>query len=480
VNTRVAKSSRLSLLLAASLLALAAGGCTTVGPTYKRPEVAPEAQFRSQVGPAEANSLADLPWWQVFHDPALQALISEGLSHNYDLKAAIARIDEASAQVRIARADLYPQVNYQAYASRQKTLVPFEPPVYPTYNTFGLAASAAWEIDLWGRVRHAADAASANLYAQEDVRRAVMLSLVSAIASGYFALLEFDRELAIAQESAKVYKQTLDLFNERFEAGRDSKLGVVRAQANYEYSQASIAALTRAITQQENALCVLIGVYPRPIARSTPLTGETMPATPTGQTTALLERRPDVQQAEQVMIGANAELGVAVANYFPRIGLGALFGYEATRPEDIFKSGSLIWGLGANLAGPIFQGGRLDAAYHAQQAFWDETVAGYKKVITVAFQETSDALIAQQTLVGQRASLEQQVDALREAVDLAMQRYNAGRATYFEVLEAEQLLFPSMDALAQTQRDQLIAVVDLYKALGGGWNLKDGDWTTPH
>lgn len=480
MNTRVAMGSRTPLALAASLLTLGLAGCVELGPTYKRPQVAPVAQFRSQVGPSEANSLADLPWWQVFHDPGLQALISEGLSNNYDLKAAIARIDQASAQVGIARADLYPQVGYEAYASRQKSLVPFEPPLYSTYNTFGLGVSAAWEADLWGRVRHTAEAASANLYAQEDVRRAVMLSLVSAIAAGYFSLLELDQELAIAQESANTYKQTLDLFTQRFQAGRDSKLGVVRAQANYEYSEATIAALTRAITQQENALCVLIGAYPRPIARGIALTAEIMPATPLGQTTALLERRPDVLQAEQVMIGANAEIGVAVANYFPRIGLGALFGWDATRPGDLFKSASLIWGLGANLAGPIFQGGRLDSAYHAQQAFWDESIAGYKKVITVAFQETSDALIAQQTLVGQRSSLERQVDALREAADLAMQRYEGGRAAYFEVLEAQQLLFPSKDALAQTQRDQLIAVVNLYKALGGGWNLKDADWTTPH
>jgi outer membrane protein, multidrug efflux system len=480
VNTRVAMSSRTALLLAAALLLGVVAGCAGVGPTYKRPEVAPVAQFRSQVGPSEANSLADLPWWQVFHDPALQALIGEGLSNNYDLRVAVARIQEASAQVGVARADLYPQVGYQAYASRQKTLVPFEPPVYPTYNSLGLAASAAWEIDLWGRVRHATEAASANLYAQEDVRRAVMLSLVSAIASGYFSLIELDRELAIAQESANVYKQTLDLFNQRFQAGRDSKLGVVRAQANYEFSQASIAALTRAITQQENALCVLLGAYPRPIARGTALSDETMPVTPLGQTTALLEHRPDILQAEQVMMGANAEIGVALANYFPRVGLGALFGWEATRGEDLFKSASLIWGLGANLTGPIFQGGRLNSAYHAQQAFWDESISQYKKVITVAFQETADALIAQQTLVGQRASLERQVDSLKEAVDLAMQRYDGGRATYFEVLDAEQLLFPSKDALAQTQRDQLLAVVNLYKALGGGWKLKDADWTTPH
>jgi len=479
VDTRVARSSRTAALLAVSLLAAGLAGCM-VGPSYKRPDVAPVPQFRSQVGPSEASSLADLPWWQVFNDKALQALINEGLTNNYDLQAAVARIDEANAQVGIVRADLYPQVNYQALAARQKSFVPLNPPQNITYNTFGLSASAAWELDVWGRIRRATEAARANLFAQEDVRRAVMLTLVSDIASGYFFLIELDRELAIAQDSADTYKKTLDLFSQRFEAGRDSKLGVVRAQANYESSVATIAALKRGITQTENALCVLIGAYPHAIARGTGLTQQSTPAAPVGQTTDLLERRPDILQAEQVMVGANAQIGAAIANYFPRIGLGALFGWEAARPGDLFKNDFNIWSLGASLVGPIFQGGRLKATVEAQEAFWNESIAQYKKTVTVAFQETSDALIAQQTLVGQRAAQERQVASLKESVDLALQRYDAGRATYFEVLEAEQQLFPSQDALAQTQRDQLVAVVNLYKALGGGWNLKDADWTGPH
>ncbi len=479
MEARFATSSKTPVVLAVSLLACGLAGCV-VGPTYKRPQVAPVQQFRSQLGPSEASSLADQPWWQVFNDKALQALISEGLSNSYDLQVTVARIEEANAQLGIVRADLYPQVNYQALAGRQKSLIPIEPPVNLTYNTFGLAANAAWELDVWGRIRHASDAARASLLGEEDVRRAVMLSLVSNIAAGYFVLIELDRELVIAQDSADTYRRTTDLFRQRFEAGRDSKLGVVRAQANYESSGATIAALQRAITQQENALCVLIGAYPRPIVRGTVLTQQSTPATPVGLTTDLLERRPDILQAEQVMIGANAEIGVAVANYFPRIGLSALFGWEATRPEDLFKSTFNVWGLAANLTGPIFQGGRLRSAQQAQEAFWRESIAQYRKTVTAAFQETSDALIAQQTLVGQRASLERRVASLKESVDLALQRYDGGRASYFEVLEAEQQLFPSEDALAQTQRDQLVAVVNLYKALGGGWDLKDEEWTQPH
>jgi multidrug efflux system outer membrane protein len=480
VETRATRSSITPASLAALLAAVSLAGCK-VGPTYHRPDPKPVPVFKSQVGPSEASSIADLPWWQVFNDKALQSLISEGLTNNYDLVTATARIQEAQQQVAVVRSQLFPQVGYQAIAARQKEFIPIEQIGNITYNTFGLALNAAWELDVWGRIRRATDAAQANLYAQQDVRRAVMLALASDIATSYFLLIELDRELAIAQESSRTYKDTLDYFTLRFEGGKDTKLAVDRAQGAYDASQASIASLNRAIVQAENAVCILLGAYPRTIARGTGLAAQTMPAqTPVGETTALLERRPDIMQAEQVMIGANAEIGVAVANYFPVIGLSALFGGQGTHPEDVFKSNFGIWSIGAGLAGPIFQGGRLQAAYHAQQAYWDETIAQYKKTVITAFQETSDALIAQQMLVSQRAALEHQVGALREAVDLALERYRAGKASYIEVLDAEQALFPSENALAQTQRDQLLAVVNLYKALGGGWNLKDEDWTQPH
>jgi multidrug efflux system outer membrane protein len=468
-------------MLAALLAAVSVAGCM-VGPDYRRPDPKPVDKFKYQVGPSEASSIADLPWWQVFNDKALQALITEGLTNNYDLQVTTARIEEAGEQVAIARSALLPQVGYQAFAARQKEFVPI-PQIEKnlTFNTFGVAVNAAWEADVWGRIRRSTEAARAGLYAQEDVRRAVMLSLVSDIASGYFLLIELDRELAIAQSSADTYKQTLDLFTLRFQGGKDTKLAVDRAQAAYDSSQASIAGLNRAIAQAQDALCVLLGAYPRTIARGMSLTEQTMPPqTPVGQTTALLERRPDIMQAEQVMIGANAEIGVAVANFYPVIGLSALFGGEAQKPGDVFKSNFNIWSIAAGLTGPIFQGGRLEAAYHAQQHYWDETIAQYRKTVITAFQETSDALIAQQTLVSQRAALEDQVVVLKESVDLALDRYRAGKASYFEVLDAEQQLFPSEDVLAQTQRDQLLAVVNLYKALGGGWNLKDENWAQPH
>ena len=209
------------------------------------------------------------------------------------------------------------------------------------------------------------------------------------------------------------------------------------------------------------------------------LTQQVTPQTPLGLTSDVLKRRPDIRQAEQAMIGANAEVGVAVANFYPTIGLGALFGVQSQKIDDMFKNESNIWNIGASIAGPIFQGGRLKSTYQAQKAFWDQTIAQYKQTIIVAFRETSDALIASQTLVDQRTAIQSQVAALREAADLATERYTAGRASYFEVLEAQQQLFPAESALAQTQRDQLLAVVNLYKALGGGWNLNDSQWAQP-
>jgi outer membrane protein, multidrug efflux system len=448
-----------------------------VGPDYKRPDPAPVEEFRSQIGPAENASLADSPWWAVFKDPQLQRFIAEALARNYDLQLAVARVDQARSLVWVAASPFYPQAGYQVFGGRERIFLPVENGNGNlTYNAFGWLLNATWEIDVWGRIRRSTEAARANLFAQEDVRRGVMLTLVSDVATGYFRLLELDRELVIARESSKTYKQTLDLFTQRFEFGKDNKLPVERAQAAYDSSIANIAALSRAIVQQENALSVLLGVYPGEIERGIELTEQSFPNTPVGLTTDLLQRRPDIMQAEQTMIGANAEIGVAVANFFPRIGITALYGGQSPNIGDVFDSSFSIWNIAGGFAGPLFQGGRLIESYHAQQAFWDQTIAQYKQTILVAFQEVSDSLVAEQTLVDQRAALIHQVNSLRESVDLSLLRYSAGRASYFEVLEAEQLLFPAEDALAQTQRDQLLAVVKLYKALGGGWNLSDVQW----
>ncbi|HYJ52232.1 MAG TPA: efflux transporter outer membrane subunit [Allosphingosinicella sp.] len=466
-------------LMAVTLAALSAGACT-VGPNYERPQVAQPDAFRSQIAPAEANSLADLPWWEVFNDPALQALIGEALTNNNDLAVAAARIEQARAQLGVSRSELYPQIGYGGQAGVEETLVPSPGNTIGTvnYGSIGGLLNAAWELDIWGRVRRQNEAAQANLFAQEEVRRGIMLSLVSDVAAGYFRLLRLDRELAIAEESAATHKRTLDLFVLRFQGGRDSRLPSERARASYESSTGQIAHVQQQIAQQENALSILTGGYPHDIQRGLPLTSQTLPATPVGLTTDLLRRRPDIRRAEQDMIRANAEVGVAVANFYPRIGLSSLLGAFGVDGDGNINGSFGVWNILGQLAGPIFTGGRLESQYDERKAFWDETIAQYRQTILVAFRETSDALVAQQRLAERRRALEAEVAARRAAVELANLRYRDGRATYFEVIEAEQQLFPAEDALAEVQQAQLAETVNLYKALGGGWQLRD-NWVRP-
>lgn len=465
---------KLTSVLAVLLPVLVVADCT-LGPDYKRPEAAVPETFRLQPDQSGVNSFADTASSYVFEDKALQTLIAEGLQNNFDLQIAIARIKQARELVQVARSEGLPQLGYQAFGGGEKAIVQgTTSDGTATYSAFGGLLNAAWEIDVWGRIRRTTEAARADLLAQEDVRRGVMLTLVSDLAAGYYQLIELDRELAIANESVANYKKTFDLFNDRYKAGKDSELPVARTQAAYNSAVANTSGLTRQIAQQENALSVLVGVPPGPIARGHILIEQVMPATPLGSTTDMLRRRPDILEAEQNMVSANAEVGVAVANFYPVIGLSAL-GVGQGVGIGGTVTGFGLWSAALSATGPIFTGGRLEALYHNRQAFWDETVAQYRKTILTAFQETSNALVAQQTLVKQRDNLETQVKALRHSVDLGLIRYDGGRASYFEVLEAEQQLYPAEYALAETQRDQLIAVVNLYKALGGGWNTSPNE-----
>lgn len=457
---------RRSALFSALLLT----GCS-IGPEYKKPDMAVPTSFRSRIAMTEAVSFADQPWWGVFQDKALQELIKDALANNKDLQLAVARIEQARAQVEIVNAESLPQVGYQLTGGGQRTVTP-APRVSTQAVNFGAIEgllSASWEFDIWGRIKHATDAAKADLLGQEDVRRGVMLTLVSDLAANYFNLLELDRELAIAQESTATYKKTLDLFDARFQAGKDSRLPVERAQANFDSSTANVHDLTRQIGQTENAICTLLGAYPHAITRGVRLEDQVMPATPVGSTTALLQRRPDILQAEQGMIAANARIGESLADFFPRIGLSTLVGGTGVGVQSNW-SGFGIWSAALSAAGPIYSGGGLEGNYHQRQAFWDESIASYKQKVLVAFQETSDALKAQETLPLRRTALNSQVAALKNSTDLALMRYDGGRSSYFEVLEAQQQYFAGAFDLARTERDQLLAVVNLYKALGGGWS----------
>ena len=441
-----------------------------VGPDYVRPSAKVPDAFRGAIRPAEAASFADLPWWKVFNDPALQGLIREALSTNYDLQTAVARVDQSRALLGVAASPLYPQVGYQAGAEREKTFVPLGSGRNVTYNAFSGLLDVAWEVDVWGRIRRATEAARAAYLANEDARRGVVLTLVSQIATDYFRLLELDEELAIARDSSQAYAKALALFRESYRHGTDTEISSSRAAAALEASHAAIATIQLQIVEQEDAIAVLLGATPHAIERGAALAKQPMPQTPPGLTTAVLERRPDILAAEQDMVAANAQIGEAVASFFPTIGLSALYGRESRNIDDVVKNSFSIWNVVGQVGGPIFQGGRLIETYRAQQAFWDETIAQYRQTVVEAFREVSDAMAAETQLAAEHDALEKQVAALKRAVKLSELRYNTGYAFYFEVLDALQQLYPAEDALAQVERDQWLAVITLYKALGGGWN----------
>jgi len=462
--------------LAAGLLAAALATACAVGPDYVRPPVASPEDFRSHVGPTEAASIADLPWWEVFEDKALQQLISDALKANYDLVAAARRVEQARAQVGVAQSPFYPQASYQGSGGRQGQ-PEFMNQRHEDFNLFFGALSLAWEIDVWGRIRRSSEAARELLFANESFRRGVMLSVVTGVAQSYLTLIELDRELEIAHDTAKSFQDTLDLFTRRFKGGVGNRLQVSRAEAALASTLAQIPDLESRIVAQENAISVLLGRNPGPIPRGRTLVEHPAPpAVPPGLPSSLLERRPDVVEAEHVIASANAEVGVAVANFFPRIGLTALYGGQSTQLSDVVKNNFSIWNVAGNAAGPLFQGFALLEQYRSQVAGWEQTVAQYEQTVLTAFSEVSNALTAQTKLAEARAAQERAVGAYQESVQLSLVRYNSGLASYFEVLEAQQQLYPAELALSQLQRDQLVTVVTLYRALGGGWQLTNDEW----
>lgn len=444
----------------------------SLGPLYQRPATVMSETYRGQVDASEALSFADLPWWEIFQDDALRGLIEEAVKNNYDLRVAAARVEEARAFVGVARSELLPQAEYQGGVGQAHSAAQFFIPVPggQTKDLFMGRFNLAWEFDVWGRIRRSTEAALAELLASEEFRRGVVLSLVSEVAQAYFELREFDLELEIAQRTTESFQKTLDLFSRRLQVGVASKLETARAEASLASTAAVIPNLERFIVAKENQINVLLGRGPGPIPRGAVLTDQMFPPnTPPGLPSQLLERRPDIRQAEQTLVAANARIGVAEANFFPRIGLTALFGGASTDIENVVKGTGNIWAALGQLSGPIVQGGRLYSSYQASLAQWEQTKLQYQQSVITALQEVSNALTNQQKLAEAQREQARAVAAFQESVRLATLRYTGGFAGYFEVIEAQQQLFPAENTLAQTRRDQLIAVVQLYKALGGGW-----------
>jgi multidrug efflux system outer membrane protein len=454
------------------LIALAAStiGCA-IGPNYERPELPMTPTFRDQ---AEATaSVADLPWWEVFGDEALVALVHESLANNRDLAVAAANVEAARYLAAVQRGALFPQVGYELGATRGEDTFLGSPGSAGrgTESDFLAAANLFWEIDVWGRIRRANEAARADLFATEAFRRGVVLSLVSGVATTWYELLELERELAIARESVVSFQATLDLFQRQSLGGVVSRLDPLRAEAALAQAAARVPELERQIVAKENELSILVGRPAGEIPRDATLAQQVVPPeVPAGVPSMLLERRPDLIEAEQRLVSANARVGQALGEYFPRIGLTALAGSVSTELDDLLKSATTFWSAGGSALGPLFTFGRTTYVWKAAEAASDASRASYEGAVLNSLREVSDALTAREKLVVVRAQREREVAALRESVVISQQRYGGGLATYLEVLDAQQQLYPAEFSLAQTERDQLLAVVALYRALGGGWN----------
>jgi multidrug efflux system outer membrane protein len=459
-------------LLPSSFLIFLAG--CAVGPNYKAPDAHPPGAFRAQEG-SETNSMGDLPWWQLFQDPTLQALIHTALTNNYDLRVAAARVEESRALLAQSRSQYYPQVTYQGASGGGRNVLAGAP--YDSGGAVGkgsdLAGSVSWEIDFWGRIRRLNESARANYFATEEARRNVTISLISTVAQSYFQLLALDEEMAIAQATTNSFALSLKIFSERLRGGVSSKLETSAAEAALASAAATIPDLRRQMALQENQIRVALGMNPGPVARAAgALEAELLPEIPAGLPSSLLERRPDIRQAEQLMRAANAGIGVAKANFYPNMSLTGLLGVVS--PElTVFSGGAAsAWYAAGALTGPIFEGGLLKGQLRQARAAWDESRFQYQSIVLNAFQEVSDALVSRQELANERLEQSRAVAAYKEAVQVANERYLGGQANYYELLQEQQLLFPAQNALTQTTLNQLLSTVQLYKALGGGWNVE--------
>lgn len=448
-------------------------GCT-VGPDYEAPPVELPENFRGapQVTDEEAASLADLGWWTVYQDATLQALIREALEKNRDLRVAAARVEQARQAAAQAHAGYFPSASAGGGVSRGRNQAGGNPSYTGGQNSDdgSLLLSAVWEIDVWGRIRRMNEAAQARYLASEEGRSGVVLSLVSGVAQAYFELLELDLELEIARRTTDSFQESADIFGRRREGGVASRLETARASAARSQAAASIPSAERAIAQKENQLSILLGRAPGKIARSAPFSEKMVPPEiPVGLPAQLLARRPDLRASEQNLRAANAEIGVAIGEYFPKIGLSAFFGRVSPELSAFSHGTGNAWSVAGSATMPVFEAGRITAQVRAARAAWDEAVAAHDGAVLSALREVADALVAGEKYAAERVEWEAAVASLNEAVDVALKRYIAGKASYYEVLEAQQQLFPAENQLARVRLNQVLSVVQLYRSLGGGW-----------
>jgi len=456
------------ILLISAVLILSA---CTIGKDYQRPDVEKPNVWRFEE--KEAKSVANTAWWEQFQDLVLNDLIRIALAENKDLLIAAAKVEEYMGRYGATRADQFPQASIKGTGENiritESGYSSIPQGISPVYNNYQVSLNASWEIDLWGKYRRASEAARADLLGTEEGRRSVVLTLVASVAGGYVNLLNLDQQLDIARRTVKTREESLNLFKIRFEGGVISELELSQVKSEYEEARGYIPQFEKAIAQQENALSILLGRNPGLIRRGRIMDQLKLPAVPEGLPSDLLERRPDIRQAEQNLIAANARIGVAKAAYFPSISLTGLFGTASADLSNLFKESSKVWNWGGSVTLPIFTAGRTRGQVKAAESVRQQSLFNYQKAIQTAFREVEDALVDQLKSREKLDAQMNQVSALRTYKDLALMRYENGYSSYLELLDAERNLFSVELAYVQTRGNQFQALVNLYKAMGGGW-----------
>jgi len=442
-------------------------GCT-IGPDYVKPTI--ETPSTWTVSYEAADNLVNTSWWQQFNDPVLDDLITTALADNLDIKAATARVDQFLGQYRTTRSEYFPQIGASASAYRQKdTETGLFPGDNDDYSSYQGALNASWEIDLWGRIRRSNEAAQAEVLASEAGRRTVLLTLVSNVANSYLTLRGLDRQLEIARETERAYAESLRIFNLRHDYGTVSQVEVSQVESEYEDARQAVPQLESLIAQQEHLLSVLLGSNPKSIKRGKTIDALTTPEIPADLPSELLEQRPDIIQAEQELIAANARIGVARSLYFPSVALTGSYGTASINSDDLFEGASAIWDIGGNVLAPIFTFGAIEGQVMASEAAQREALYRYQQSIIAGFRDVEDALVA--TTKGREAlaAKGRRVNALQTYAKLASAQYEAGTTGYLQVLDANRSLFSGQLDYVQTQTAVLTSLVDIYRSMGGGW-----------
>jgi len=468
------------LLPAALQIAALLAGCA-VGPDYKRPDLAVPGAYRTEI--RDAADTANTEWWRQFDDPVLDALIEEALGNNRNIKIAAAKVEQASGLLIQTRAPIFPEASYSGTGERQRSTeygaTPLPAAVPNPQTAYQALAGASWEIDLWGRIRRLTESAQASLLATEYARRGVVLSLVASVVNTYLQLRGLDEQLLLSKRTLETHAETVRLFELQHRYGVISRMNVEQARSQYETAASAIPGIESQIAQTENALSILLGRNPGPVERGKSILELAMPDVPAGVPSQLLERRPDILQAEQQLIAANAQIGAARALYFPTITLTGAYGQASSDLSDLFKGPARVWSYGGSLTGPIFAGGAIYGQVMQAEAGQRAALLSYQAAIQSAFSDVENSLVANRKLLAQLQAQERLVRANREYARLSRLQYDGGYVPYSTVLQAEQQLFPSELNLAQTRAAAFSSLVAIYQAMGGGWVMEADRRTMP-